>query len=170
MDLEDLMIRLQAGGIGALEEIYHATKRAVYVSVFSLLRHKEAAEDIMQDTYLRLTEKISKYKPNGTPQAWICAIARNLAMNYLKKNRRFVSIETIPERETAEDEDFDVLALAVKVLNNKEFEGLYLKIAGGFTHKEIAEMTKTPQDTVRWRYHSAIEKLKTFFKEESENV
>jgi len=170
MDLEKQMLQLQSGDKDVLEAIYHATKRAVFVTIFSLLRHKEETEDIMQDTYLRLTEKIHKYQANGTPQAWICRMARNLAMNNLKKSKRFVSIESLSEQEITVERDIDILTLATKVLNDKEFEGLYLKIAGGFTHKEIAEMTGTSQDTIRWRYHSAVEKLKKYFKESVENV
>lgn len=166
MDLEELMLRLQSGKKDVFEEIYHATKRAVFVTVFSLLRHKEATEDVMQDTYLRLTEKIQKYKPNGTPKAWICKIARNLAVNSLKKNKRCVPLEALRDQGATEEEPIDILTLAVKVLNPKEFECVYLKTAGGFKHKEIAEMTGSLHETIRWRYNHAIEKLKNFFEEE----
>jgi len=167
MDLEELLIELKSGRQGALEEIYLVTKRAVYVSVFAILREAGDTEDVMQDTYLQIAQNVKKYRPKGKPLAWICTIAKNLALNALKKRKRLVPLDNLSEQPAPiTEESSGIMELAAKVLSEKELEAVLLKTCNGFSHKEIAELTKEPYATVRWRYYSAIEKLKHYIEKE----
>ena len=60
MDLEDAMLELRSGDINALSDIYQQTKPAVYATVLSVLHDRYAAEDAVQDVYVRLAEKIGR--------------------------------------------------------------------------------------------------------------
>jgi len=168
MDLEELLIGLKSGCPGALEEIYRTSKRAVYVSAFAVLRNHADTEDIMQDTYLRIAQSVKKYRPKGKPLAWICTIAKNLALNALKNRKRFVPLDSLSEQPApAAEESAGIMELAAQVLSEKELEAVLLKTCHGFSHKEIADLTKEPYATVRWRYHISIEKLKHYIEKEN---
>ena len=168
MDLEEQMLSLKFGRREALGEIYRLSKRAVYLSAFAVLRNKQDAEDVTQDAFVRVCEQIGRYKPKGTPLGWICAIVKNLARTAIKKRKRFVPLESAEELAAEPLTDSSgILELAAKVLNEKELAVVLLKTNGDLDHKQIADITKTTYATVRWQYHSAIEKLKKFIEKEN---
>ena len=87
-ELEPLMAGLAAGDQEALGQLYHRTRTAVYGLALSILRHGHDAEDVTQDTFVRAWEKAEQYRPQGTPMAWLLAIARNLALMKLRERAR----------------------------------------------------------------------------------
>lgn len=62
----------------AVGEIYEETRGAVYGFSLSILRNAHDAEDVLQETYIRVFENSASYKPNGNPMPWILQIAKNL--------------------------------------------------------------------------------------------
>ena len=83
---------LQNGDLSVFDDIYYATKDAVYYTILAILKDESLAEDIMQDTYLTALEKIHQYKPRSSFQSWIVTVARNLAINvYNKRKREFLT-------------------------------------------------------------------------------
>ena len=168
MDLDDMMLELRAGRMDALGEIYAQTKAPVYAVVFSVLRHKQAAEDVMQDVYVNLTRKIGKYKPDGKPQAWICKMAKNLALNYARDNRRNLPLDEYAAATPFAESDAcrDIIDAAAAVLSPSETELVLLHALGGFSHAELAKYMKIPYATARWRYHNALDKLRNKLEKE----
>ena len=172
MDLDDMMLELRSGKIEALGEIYEQTKAAVYAVAFAVLRQKEAAEDVMQNTYLNLVRKIDKYKPNGKAKAWICKTAKNLALNYARDNRRTLPPDEAVTGMPAADVGGcrDIIDAAAEVLTADETELVLMHALGGFSHLEIAEFFGIPYATARWRYGNALVKLRNKMeKEETES-
>lgn len=164
MELEDMMLLLKAGDKTVLTDIYHMTYKNVYAVAYSVLRNREATKDIVQDTYYHLMLQIRKYKPRGIPRAWLCRIARNLAIDEYRSARRTASSD-IYESDLVTGDVFEevggVLDTAKQVLSSIELEVMLLHIVSGLSHKESAEIVNKPYATVRWLYAEALRKLKS---------
>ena len=83
--LEPVLLRLAKGDQDALGELYHRTRASVYGLALSFLKHAHDAEDVTQDTFIRVWENAPRYQPQGTPLAWILAVARNLSLMKLRE-------------------------------------------------------------------------------------
>lgn len=166
------MIRLQGGDINALESIYELTRRGVFSFVLPILRDYDKAEDIMQQTYVQIYEKIDQYDKSKNPQNWILTIAKNLALNEINKDNRELSTDFMDAVNGDKVFSFDrneydtpTIDLANKILTPSEFQIVMLFAVGEYKHREIAEILDLPLGTVTWKYSSAINKLKKALKE-----
>ena len=88
MSLDQAMTRLAAGEKAAFDEIYRATRRTVYYIALSYVRERMLAEDVMQTTYLKVLGNASRYKKGTNASAWIARIARNEAIDLLRRRAR----------------------------------------------------------------------------------
>ena len=86
--IEALLLRLAAGDGSALETLYAETHVGVYAFALSITRSVQDAEDVVQDTYLRICGAAPRYRPNGRPMPWILTIAKNLSLMKLREHRR----------------------------------------------------------------------------------
>ncbi len=167
MNLDSLMLELKNGDRRALVEIYNQTKRAVFSVSYGVLRNSSTAEDIMQETYIKVCANISSYQAGTKPLAWICQIARNIAIDEYRKRKKLVSFDekisnslvVDDEKEIKADADY-VLKIAKEILNETEYQVVYMHTIGDIQHKEIARILRKPYATIRWNYAQAIKKLK----------
>ena len=86
--MEEMIKRMAAGEKNAMAEIYNEASASVYGFVLSILRNTHDAEDVLQDTFIKLWSASSGYMPQGKPMAWILTIAKNLAMSRLREHKR----------------------------------------------------------------------------------
>ena len=86
--LDRLLIEIAAGSREALAELYHRTRTAVYGITLSYVKNAHDAQDLTQDAFVRIWEKAPQYRPQGSPMAWILAVARNLALMALRQRER----------------------------------------------------------------------------------
>lgn len=170
MGLDEQMKRLATGDTGAFGEVYAETRRAVYYTALSVVKETALAEDVMQSCYLKVIRYASRYE-NGNARAWIVRIARNEAINLMKKRAREQSVD---EREnpalfgTQETEHAYLIDLARKELPSEEFTIIMLIAVEGYKRREVADILKMPVPTVTWKYHRAISKLRKIAKEGDE--
>jgi len=166
--------RLQSGEINALDEIYKITSRSVYVLSFSILKDKERAEDIVQDTYVKIIKNIHTYAPDTSAIAWIATIARNLSYNEYSRTKRNVSIELFEDNLEDNKDPLEQLVNtiylknAVKHLDTDEREVLILSAFNSLKHREIAEIVDKPIGTVHWLFDKAKKKLKKIMQNQTE--
>lgn len=169
-ELERLLGGIAAGDRESLAELYSRTRAAVYGLALSYLRNGQDAQDVTQDTFVRIWEKAGQYRPQGKPLSWMLAIARNLALMKLRSAR---STDLLPEEEwvlvpapgsplTAEDRH--LLELAVNALADDERRVVMLHAVAGLKHREIADLLEMPLATVLSKYHRALKKLKNRLK------
>lgn len=169
---ESLFVRIGAGDMDALEELYTTTERTIYAYVLSLLKDPNDTLDIVQETYLKLRAAAHLYQPMGKPLAWMFTIARNLAMDFLRTQKR----EQSQDYELLENQlDFSyisdptdrfLLQEALEQLGTDERQIVLLYAVSGLKHREIAANLGIPLSTALSRYHRAIQKLKNILKEE----
>ena len=168
---ERLLPLVGQGDPEAFEVLYRSTEKAVYALALSILRNPHDAEDIVQETYLKVRAAAHLYVPQGKPLAWLFTITKNLCRDLLRGQSR---TEAAPDG--AEDDlrfsyvsdptDRLVLEAALKALGEEERQVVLLHAASGLKHREIARDLGLPLSTVLSRYSRALKKLKRCLSEE----
>jgi RNA polymerase sigma factor (sigma-70 family) len=150
-------------------ELYERTFPRVYAYVASLLRDRAAAEDVTAQAFERAYRKRRSYSAGrGSMDAWVFGIARNAALDELRKRKRRAKLEVDPEDEGATaPEDHVDLALrreavraALASLSGHERDLIALKFAGGLSNGEIARVLRMSESNVGTRLHRTITKLR----------
>ena len=160
------MAEVAAGDQEALGELYHRARTAVYGLALSILRHGHDAEDVTQDTFVRVWERADQYRPQGTPMAWLLSIARNLALMKLRERTRTQDLppedwESFSiESHDVNTEDRAVLTAALSALSEEERQIVMLHVTTGLKHRELAQLLELPLSTVLSKYRRALLKLK----------
>jgi RNA polymerase sigma-70 factor, ECF subfamily len=150
-------------------ELYERTFPRVYAYVASLLRDRSAAEDVTAQAFERAYRKRRSYRPaRGSMDAWLFGIARNAALDELRRRKRRAVLEVDPEDTVSPaPEDQAELALrreavraALASLEGQERDLIALKFAGGLSNGEIARVLGMSESNVGTRLHRTITKLR----------
>lgn len=168
--LEKTLLQVAAGEQAALERLYQQTRAAVYGMALSILKNPHDAQDVAQDTFVRVWESAVQYRAKGAPMAWILTITRNLALSKLRRDGRHVEFdeaqwEAIPaDAPDVTPEDRHLLQTALAGLSDEERQIVVLHAITGLKHREIAVLLEMPLATVLSKYHRALKKLREFMK------
>jgi RNA polymerase sigma factor (sigma-70 family) len=151
------------------DSLYRSSRDDVYAYVATLLRDRSAAEDVTATAFERAYRKRRTFMARrGSPRAWLFGIARNAALDELRRRRRVAPL-------TAELADFDVqvvderaeLALrraavrrALAGLTPRERDLVALKFQGGLTNAELARVLGTSETNAGTMLHRTIQKLR----------
>ena len=157
--LERLMAGLAAGDRDSLAALYHRTRAAVYGLALSYLKNGHDAQDVTQDTFVRVWEKAPQYQSKGKPLSWILAIAKNLSLMKLREQGKQPDVAW---------EDRQILQAALNRLSRQEQQVVMLHAVAGMRHREIASLLDMPLPTVLSKYHRALKKLNTSLKGDEE--
>lgn len=165
-ELNGLAKELQNGNINAFDDVYHLTKDIVYYTILSIMKDPNISEDLMQETYLKVLEKIHSYRRKGSFKSWIITIARNLSYNEFNKRKRELSYDPTENEyvfgsvESTSEKELIVQELLEK-LDDVEREIVILHVIGDLKHREIAKILDMPLGTVTWKYNQSIKKLQS---------
>jgi RNA polymerase sigma-70 factor, ECF subfamily len=150
----------------AFEALYRESRDDVYAYVSGLLRDRSAAEEVTSQAFERAWRKRRQIdRKRGTPRAWLFGIARNAALDELRRRSKLAH-DTAPEpaepvANPAEDAvDRAVLQRALDSLNGRERELVALKFFAGLSNAEIASVIRTSETNAGTRLHRVIEKLR----------
>ncbi|MPM99489.1 hypothetical protein SDC9_146681 [bioreactor metagenome] len=166
VEIELCIAGIACGEAKALEKLYRLTKSSVYGYSLSILRNRHDAEDVLQDTYVKVFTSSDSYHPGGKPLAWILTITRNLAADKFRAYKKLAyfdedTAEALFTDTSLEDsEDKMLLEAAMNILDYDERQIVMLHAVSGFLHREIAEFLKIPLSTVLSKYNRSIKKLK----------
>lgn len=162
---EKAMARIVQGDKDALKEIYESYVGYIYRIIYEVLRNKENTEDVTSDFFIRLWNKAEQFKPGSGHRGYLATMARNMAIDFLRKYRR----EELTELMEDMGEEFGVeqeilgdmtVSQALDTLKPSERQIVSLKVLGELTFKEIAQCMQIPMGTVTWKYQNAIKKLR----------
>lgn len=171
LDDDRLLSYVAAKEEAAFYQLYQNTARAVYGYILSFLKNPQDAEEVMQETYLKVWTMAETYEPQGKPLAWMFTIARNLCYMRFRqqKNQADISIYDLQEsepgepcREIEQAPEKLLLLAALEQLKEEDRRIVLLHEAGGMKHREIAECLKMPLATVLSKHNRAIKKLTRF--------
>lgn len=159
---------IKLGDEGAFEYIYNYAKTAVFYCAYSILKDRGLAEDIMQNTFIKVRQYAYSYQKGTKPLAWITTIARNLSINEHNRRKREVYTDFTDYNTRASyslSDDKFVLDAAFKHLKERERQLVIMHVLGGLKHRELAEIFNMPLGTVLFKYNSALKKLRKYITE-----
>ena len=147
------------------------TKRLVYSIIYQAVREQGVAEDLTQETFWRIWNRIQTFDPlKGKLEPWIATIARNRAVDHLRsiRNSQQFSFETIEtnalffstQSHANQVEREATVLKALKSLNAAQREVIELAHYQGLTQTEIAETLRRPLGTVKGTLRSALKVLR----------
>ena len=149
--------------------LYERTFPKVYAYVASLVRDRATAEDVTAQAFERAYRRRRSYRPGrGSADAWVFGIARNAALDELRKRKRRARLESDPaEAEAPAPEDQADLALrrevvraALAQLDPRERDMVALKFMGGLSNAEIADVLGLSESNAGTKLHRTITKLR----------
>ena len=85
---EQLIQWVADGDSSCLATLFERHHRAIYQFVLQITRHRAQSEDLVQDVFLKMLKKAKSFRGEGSFRAWMFNIARNVALDYLRKNKR----------------------------------------------------------------------------------
>ncbi len=155
-----------AGDERAFEQLYQQTHRRVYAYLMRTLSNSSFVDDVLVETYTEVWNSAARFKGDAKVTSWIIGIARNLAMNRLRKDRRHEDISDYPDLaltppDPLEADDARRLthqAMAKLTLQQREILGLVL--LPEMNYPDIAGLLDIPVNTVKTRVFYAKEALK----------
>jgi RNA polymerase sigma-70 factor, ECF subfamily len=176
--LESEVAQLQRGDLDALSALLGRYQNRLYRYLLRLVREPAEAEDLFQQTWVRVAEKIRQYDSKRNFEAWLFTLARNLAFDHLRRIRpesldepiagrpgespatRLASAERPVLDGIMERERTGRLAQALELLPVTHREVLTLRFEEEMKLKEIAEVIDTPLSTVKTRLRRALDRLR----------
>jgi len=171
MDEENLIVGL-LNGVAEKDEsdfgkLYEATQRKVFHYLLRVTNSRELAEDLLIETYTEVWKSAKKFQGRSKVITWIIGIARNLAMNQIRKNRmedtRLEGDPAYPSDQflhSARAEKLQILEEALNRLSLKHREILDLVFLQEMAYEDIAQIMRLPVNTVKTRVFYAKEKLR----------
>jgi RNA polymerase sigma-70 factor (ECF subfamily) len=180
---EALMVRFQAGDRAAFAILVSRHKKAFYNFVLRLVRSPSAAEDLVQDVFVKVVQSAGDFKHESKFSTWAYTIARNICIDHLRK----MSLRQHPSLDQARGDDKDGPTLldrtadahpsasversaigaqlgqrivrCVEELPQEQREVFLLREIANLPLKEIAGITGVPENTVKSRMRYALERL-----------
>ena len=173
------VVRLRRGDLDALSELITRHQNRLYRYLLRLVRQPAEAEDLFQQTWLRVVEKIRSFDASRNFDAWLFTLARNLAIDHLRRIHPQSLDEPIADgrhSETAADripsKDHTPLDYALAAERQTEIgeamaglamiyrEVLTLRFEEEMKIEEIAQLTAVPVSTVKSRLRRSLEQLR----------
>src|SRR5580692_8060638 len=177
--LESDVAQLRGGDLDALSALLTRYQNRLYRYLLRLVREPAEAEDLFQQTWLRVAEKIRQYDPRRNFEAWLFTLARNLAIDHLRRIRpesldqpigdsaagetaatRLPSHDRPPLEGMLARERAQRLGVVLEMLPVVQREVLTLRFEEEMKIEEIAEVLGAPLSTVKTRLRRALERLR----------
>lgn len=167
-----LVARAKQGDIEAFEALYEMHKTAIYRTALAVTRNTSAAEEILQEAFLRAYRSLDDIHDDAPLAPWLYRVTVNLSYDWARRRQRWIStieqlIErlmmvavTTPEQLTEERELHEIIHTAIGRLSFNHRITLILYYMHDFSVEEIAEITECPVGTVKSRLYYGRQKLR----------
>jgi RNA polymerase sigma-70 factor (ECF subfamily) len=178
---ETLMLRYQQGDRAAFAQLVRRHQTSLFNFALRQVRAPQVAEDVVQETFVRVVQNAVDFKHEARFTTWIYTITRNLCIDQLRKRalRKHPSLDesrgeegdgpslgeqtadprASVEREATGTELKERIARAVDTLPDEQREVFLMREIANLPFKEIAEITGVPENTVKSRMRYALERL-----------
>lgn len=180
---EDLVVRyVENGDESAFRTLLDRHQERVFGYLLGMVRDREVANDLFQETFLKVISALSKKRGSYTVQGkflgWVLRIARNAALDHLRSRKKWRDVESttdadeidywsrIPDEAPAVDEEIhqseiaDLLQLGIDSLPEEQREVLLLRHESEMTFREIADLTGCSINTALGRMRYALINLR----------
>ncbi len=148
----------------AFSEIFTRHSSKVYAFCRRFLGNKEEAQDLFQETFIKFHQSASKDRVMTNIPAFLLTIARNLCVNYRRKEKTTISFEEYMAHteEGLEDKNelLELVKRSLELMPDEYREIFILREYDGLSYNEIAEMINMPLNTVKVKIHRAKQKMR----------
>ena len=148
------------GNKDATGKVYDEYKNLMYFVIANYISLPEDCEDVLSESFIKAMNHRHDLKEASKIKSFLSTIARNTALDFLKKNKEVVNSEVVEEMYGEHDQYNVMLNLLEPLLTNKETIVTYYRAVFEYSWSEIVEMTGIPESTARAIYASAKEKLR----------
>jgi RNA polymerase sigma-70 factor, ECF subfamily len=189
---EALMLRYQKGEVRAFEILLTRHRRGLYNFIFRFVGSREAAEDLLQEAFLRVIKGAGKYERQAKFTTWLYTIARNLCVDHSRrmKHRRVQSLDAPVGTDSEGGKLLDLVASsdpgaarnavaaqlgirlqnAIAALSDEQREVFLMREFHQMPFKDIAEVVGVSENTVKSRMRYALDKLRVELNEYADLV
>jgi RNA polymerase sigma-70 factor (ECF subfamily) len=180
---QEVVVQARAGRDAAYRELIRRYERPVFSLIYRMVRDRELAEDLAQETFVKALNAIESYRPEFKFSSWIFKIANNAAIDQLRRRELdTLSLDGSPNAETADAVEATALQISdrnetpLEELEARELGGaieiaiarlrpeyracILLRHVEGRPYEEIAEMLDLPLGTVKTYIHRARNELR----------
>ncbi len=169
---QEWITQAKDGSQAAFHQLYQMHHRKIYALCWRMLADKESAEDVCQEVFVVLWQKIHNFRGESKFSTWLHSVASNVVLTYLRKQKnwlqRIFSIEdqvkhTLPEEKVVPLDDFsdlDVLDKHIAQLPERARIVFVLFAVEGYRHEEIAKMLNIAVGSSKSQFHRAKALLK----------
>lgn len=156
--------RYRAGSLEDFDRLYDATHNRLYATLATLLRNWAAAEDCVQETYMRAFKAWPRWRADAPAEAWLHRIAINVAVSYHRRERLREVGELIRRLGLPPDPDpgeslVPDLVQELRALPQKQAAALVLRYLHGYSNREIAHALGVPERTIASRLAAGRSRL-----------
>lgn len=168
-DLVWLIAAVAKGDAAAFERLYAATRAKLYGVVLRILRRQDLAEEVLQETYVRIWNGAGQFDPAlASPITWMASIARNRAIDLVRR-RSELSLEEEPDTEVHSDspdplarremtEELKRLLECIGQLEPDRQKLVLMAYYNGWSRERLAEKFEAPLNTIRtWLRRSLLD-------------
>jgi len=179
----EVVQQARKGSEAAYRELLTRYERPVFSLIFRMVRDRETAEDLSQETFIKVLNNLDRYSPEFKFSSWLFKIANNLTIDHLRRRRvNTISIEGAPDAVTAESAKATSIAVVsgdespLEELESRELGSaiesaigklrpeyracIMLRHVEDKSYEEIAEIVKLPLGTVKTYIHRARHELR----------
>ncbi len=173
-DICVLLEKIKSGDREAFVTLTRLYQRRVFVLAYSFFRNKEDALDIVQETFLRVFQKIDMFKKGRNFQNWLLQIAKNLCIDFYRKRQSReshlnggtdiseLSVRDPKASETHKTSDINsVLSNCINRLSEKQWIVFVMKQVNQLEYTEIAQILNVATGTVKSLHFKATQNLRT---------
>lgn len=150
----------------SMDEIYQKYARTVYKYLLSKTHQEDLAEELTQETFYQAVRCIKKYDESCKISTWLCAIAKNQFLEYMRKHPPHEALSHVHLDTSSAEEDYIKTADRVELMKKLHScpepyrEILYLRIFGNLSFKEVGEIMGKSENWARVTFYRGKEKLR----------
>ncbi|MFH1375794.1 MAG: sigma-70 family RNA polymerase sigma factor [Patescibacteria group bacterium] len=165
----EIISRVQSGETEIFSELYEAYVRKIYAFIFYKTHHRESAEDLSSQTFLKALNKINSFdQEKGTFQAWLYQIARNGVTDHYRSLKISSNIEDVWDLSSGDDVARDASVRdqlaevqgALQRFSPAQREIVILRVWEGLHYAEIAEIVGKSEAACKMDFSRTIKNLK----------
>lgn len=167
-NLATLLSLIGGGDKLAFKTLYDAVSPRLFGQAMKLMRSRDAAEDVLQETFLRVWASAGHFDPAyGLALAWLARITRNVAIDHLRRSRKaqryFVPETEAPDVPIAPEPVEDRLDIekALHTLPTSQRDAIRSVVVEGWTHEETALRGGIPVPTVKSQTQRGLKRLRS---------
>ncbi|KFZ30018.1 hypothetical protein IDAT_02750 [Pseudidiomarina atlantica] len=158
----------QAGRRDCQRQLFETYQRPVQRLIQGMCRDHELARDLTQDVFLVAFEKVAQLRDPKALGGWLKQLTVNTALSHFRRPQQQTNSDDSAAQLDADDwlsqtdwlQQLDDIDTLLSVLDEHEYQLIWLYLVEGYSHEELAELLNEQAATVRQRYHRALKKLR----------